>query len=116
MDQAVAAFFDSRNAAEKATDDLLDLGVPQAAMTMAEGHDEGAPPREMPGEGGGLFGVLNGAILPQPAGSETDETTSTHQGWIVTVEIDDERFERAVRLLGRDGSIIRDGRADGETG
>jgi hypothetical protein len=114
MDHAVAAFFESRAAAEKALDDLSQLGVPRDAMTMAEGHDEGAPPRELPGEGSGLFGVLNGAALP--AGSETADTAATRQGWIVTVEVDDDRYQRAVRLLGRDGSVIRDDRADAATG
>jgi hypothetical protein len=115
MNQAVAAFFDNRSAAEGAMDDLLDLGVPRDAMTMAEGNDEGAA-REMPGEGGGLFGVLDDTILPHPAGSETAGTASSRTGWIVTVEVDDERYERAVRRLGRDGSIIRDARADADIG
>jgi hypothetical protein len=116
MDQAVAAFFDSRSAAEAAMDELFDLGVPRETMTMAEGHDEGAATREMPGEGGGLFGVLDDTILPHPAGSETADAASSRTGWIVTVEVDDERYERAVRRLGRDGSIIRDARADADIG
>jgi hypothetical protein len=108
---AIAAFFDVRDEAEEAIDQLLGLGCSREEITLAEDHHETGAGPETPGEGGGLYGVLNDAIIrdgAEPAG----DGGAARDGWVVTLEVDEQRYERAIRILGGNGSILRDERND----
>ncbi len=111
IEQAVAAFFGSRRSAEEAVERLLDLGVDRDAITLAEDHGEVTAPPETPGEGGGLFGVLGGIVPEEPEGAAERERRAS-EGWIVTVEVGDDHYDRTITILGQAGSIIRDEHTD----
>ena len=108
---AIAAFFDVRDEAEEAIDQLLGLGCSREEITLAEDHNETGAAPETPGEGGGLYGVLNDAIIRDGAQPAVG-SGAARDGWVVTVEVDEQRYERAIRILGDNGSILRDERND----
>jgi hypothetical protein len=110
----VTAFFDSRSDAENAIERLVDAGISRDGIRFMPG-DERDPPDD-PGaarrtEPGGFWGALGGWFLP-------DEDRHTYAeglrrgGYLISVSVADEHYERVLDILDDEGTIDLDERAD----
>ncbi len=110
----VTAFFDSRSDAEDAIERLADAGVPRDSIRFMPG-DERDPPDDA-GEGArtephGLWDSLGDMFLP-------DEDRGTYAeglrrgGYLISVHVGDEQYERVLDILDDEGTIDIDERAE----
>ena len=110
----VTAFFDSRSDAEDAIERLADAGVPRDSIRFMPG-DERDPPDDA-GEGArteprGLWDSLGDMFLP-------DEDRGTYAeglrrgGYLISVHVSDEQYERVLDILDDEGTIDIDERAE----
>ena len=109
----VTAFFDSRSDAEDAIERLADAGVPRDSIRFMPG-DERDPPDDAGdaarAEPRGLWDSLGGLFLP-------DEDRGTYAeglrrgGYLISVHVSDEQYERVLDILDDEGTIDIDERA-----
>ena len=110
----VTAFFDSRSDAEDAIERLADAGVPRDSIRFMPG-DERDPPDDAGDaartEPHGLWDSLGGLFLP-------DEDRGTYAeglrrgGYLISVHVSDEQYERVLDILDDEGTIDIDERAE----
>ena len=110
----VTAFFDSRSDAEDAIERLADAGVPRDSIRFMPG-DERDPPDDAGDaartERRGLWDSLGDMFLP-------DEDRGTYAeglrrgGYLISVHVSDEQYERVLDILDDEGTIDIDERAE----
>ena len=110
----VTAFFDSRSDAEDAIERLADAGVPRDSIRFMPG-DERDPPDDAGDaartEPRGLWDSLGDLFLP-------DEDRGTYAeglrrgGYLISVHVSDEQYERVLDILDDEGTIDIDERAE----
>jgi hypothetical protein len=110
----VTAFFDSRSDAEDAIERLVDAGMSRDSIRFMPG-DERDPPDDPAAArrtgAHGFWGALGGWFLP-------DEDRHTYAeglrrgGYLISVNANDEQYERVLDILDDEGTIDIDERAD----
>jgi uncharacterized protein (TIGR02271 family) len=110
----VTAFFDTRSDAEDAIERLADAGVPRDSIRFMPG-DERDPPDDAGDaartEPRGLWDSLGDMFLP-------DEDRGTYAeglrrgGYLISVHVSDEQYERVIDILDDEGTIDIDERAE----
>jgi uncharacterized protein (TIGR02271 family) len=110
----VTAFFDSRSDVEDAIERLADAGVPRDSIRFLPG-DERDPPDDAGDaartEPRGLWDSLGDMFLP-------DEDRGTYAeglrrgGYLISVHVSDEQYERVLDILDDEGTIDIDERAE----
>lgn len=120
--RAVTAFFDSRDAAEHARDDLVAAGFTPDAISLAGGDTTGDRPADDPvlPEEGGFWHALKEFFMP-----DQDRYTYAEGlrrgGFVLSVTVANDAYDRALDILDADGAVDIDERerswlAEGWTG
>jgi uncharacterized protein (TIGR02271 family) len=109
MQRTVAAFFDKREAAERAEENLIAAGFPRTSVRLIPGNEPrsaGAQPRQSEG----FWEALKDFFFP-----EEDRYTYAEGlrrgGYLVTASASDARYEKALEILDNEGTIDIDERA-----
>ena len=108
--RTLTAFFDTRDAAEKATDDLVTAGIPREHVKLTEGADAGSTVSSTATrDAKGFWEELKDIFVP-------DEDRYTYAeglrrgGYLLSVRSDEANYNRVMDILDRDGAIDMDER------
>jgi len=106
--RTVSAFFDTREAASNAVDELVKAGFPRASLSLVEGSKQ--PGASTADHDGGFWEALKDFFFP-----EEDRYTYTEGlrrgGYLVTARTADANYQRALQILDREGAVDIDQRA-----
>ena len=111
--RTITAFFDSREAAQKATDDLVAAGVPQQHIRLTEGGTASATtetPRATADKG--IWDELKDLFLPDEDRYAYSEGLS-RGGYLLAVRVEEGTYNRAMEILDTDGAVDMDEREAG---
>ena len=108
--RTLTAFFDARDAAKKATDDLVSAGIPREHVKLTEGADTGsAVSATATRDAKGFWEELKDIFVP-------DEDRYTYAeglrrgGYLLSVRSDEANYNRVMDILDQDGAIDMDER------
>ena len=108
--RTLTAFFDTRDAAKKATDDLVAAGIPREHVKLTEGADAGsAVSATATHDAKGFWEELKDIFVP-------DEDRYTYAeglrrgGYLLSVRSDEANYNRVMDILDQDGAIDMDER------
>ena len=110
--RTITAFFDKRDAAERAVENLTAAGFPRASVRLIPGNEpSSATARSQPGESEGFWEALKDFFFP-----EEDRYTYAEGlrrgGYLVLVTTStSDRYEKALEILDNEGTIDIDERA-----
>jgi uncharacterized protein (TIGR02271 family) len=108
-ERMLTAFFESREAADRAIEKLVSNGTPRSSTRLLAGTPSGPTGSSAP-EGGGLWETLKAMFLP-------DEDRHTYAeglrrgGYLVSVRVGEDEQARALDILDDEGTINIDERA-----
>ncbi len=106
--RSVTAFFDTRDAADHARDDLVVAGVPSAAVRVAGGQTTAAEPAHPHG----FWESLKEFFVPDEDRHMYAEGLR-RGGFAVSVETDSAAYDRVLEILDRDGAVDMEERSAG---
>ena len=106
--RSVTAFFDTRDAADQARDDLVAAGVPSAAVRVAGGQTTMAEPPHPHG----FWESLKEFFVPAEDRHMYAEGLR-RGGFALSVETDSAAYDRVLDILDRDGAVDMDERSAG---
>ncbi len=106
--RSVTAFFDTRDAADHARDDLVAAGVPSAAVRVAGGQTAMAEPPHPHG----FWESLKEFFVPDEDRHMYAEGLR-RGGFAVSVETDATAYDRVLEILDRDGAVDMEERSAG---
>ena len=108
--RTLTAFFDTRDAARKATDDLVAAGIPREHVKLTEGADTASTASSTATrDAKGFWEELKDIFVP-------DEDRYTYAeglrrgGYLLSVRSDEANYNRVMDILDRDGAIDMDER------
>ncbi|WP_205587501.1 hypothetical protein [Rhizobium jaguaris] len=105
---ALSAFFDDESDAEKASEELMEAGIPKDAITMTPGNR----PDVAPIDHIGFVDALNGFFFTEEQRKNYAEALR-RGGVLVTVqEVSREQHDAALKILTERGSIDMDERVE----
>ena len=106
--RSISAFFDTKGAAQKAVDDLIDAGIPRGQVEFVEGRAqtaEAAKPREEMG----FWAALTNLFMPEQDRYAYSEGLN-RGGYLLVVRCDEAMYPRVLELLDTDGAVDLDDR------
>lgn len=111
--RTITAFFDSREAAQKATDDLVTAGVPRQHIRLTEGGTS-ASTTETPKATNdkGFWDELKDLFIPDEDRSVYSEGLR-RGGYLLAVRVEEATYNKAMDILDTDGAIDMDEREAG---
>ena len=109
--RTVTAFFDSRAAAQKATDDLIAAGVPREHIRMTEGSGGTSVGTSTPTSSAekGFWDELKDLFLPDQDRYGYAEGLR-RGGYLLAVRVEEAYYTRAMDILDTDGAVNMDER------
>ena len=107
--RTITAFFDTREAAEKATEGLVSLGVARHQILMTEGDSEAAATETTPHADMGFWESLKSIFLPDEDRHSYAEGLR-RGGYLLSVETDETLYDRALEVVDSDGAVDMDER------
>ena len=106
--RTITAFFDTREAAQRASDDLVAAGIPQRHIRLTEGGQTGTATTASTGEKG-FWDELKDLFLPDEDRYGYAEGLR-RGGFLLSVKADEAMYTQVVDVLDRDGAINMDER------
>jgi len=110
--RTITAFFDEREPAARAVENLVEAGLPRASVRLVPGNEQSSTAsRTEPAETESFWETLKEFFLP-------DEDRSTYAeglrrgGYLVTASIAGANYEEALQILDAEGTIDIDERAE----
>ena len=108
--RTITAFFDTRGAAQKATDDLVAIGVPRQHIRLTEGAGTTATTEKVSATADkGFWEELKDLFLPEEDRYGYAEGLR-RGGFLLSVEADEAMYNQVLDILDNDGSVDMDER------
>lgn len=107
--RTLTAFFDSRDMAQKAHDDLVALGIPRQHVRLTEGSGTPETATDTTTGGKGFWEELKDLFLPNEDRYGYAEGLA-RGGHLVSVQVEEGLYNQAVDVLDRDGAVDMDER------
>ena len=108
--RTLTAFFDTRDAAKKATDDLVAAGIPREHVKLTEGTDTGSTAgATATRDPKGFWEELKDIFVPDEDRYTYAEGLS-RGGYLLSVRSDEANYNRVMDILDQDGAIDMDER------
>jgi hypothetical protein len=106
--RVITAFFDTREAAQTASDNLISLGVHPHQMQLTEGHSDLARDTTRPADTG-FWESLKNTLLPQEDHHSYAEGLR-RGGYLLSAQVDNDLYGRALEVVDTDGAVNMDER------
>lgn len=109
--RSVSAFFDAHGAAQKATDDLIAVGIPRQQITLTAGDAAGTSvsDRAVASQDKGFMASLKDLFLPDEDQYAYAEGLR-RGGYLLTVHTDEANYDQVLGILDSDGAVDMDQR------
>ena len=107
--RTITAFFDTKAAAQKATDDLVATGIPREHIMIKEGDASGAVEPAQVTHDKGFWAELKDLFIPDEDRYGYAEGLR-RGGYLLAVRVEEANYNRAIDILDQDGSIDMDQR------
>ena len=108
----VTAFFDKRDAADRAAEALASLGVPRERVQITEGAEGGAAGAKVQPADKGFWEELKGLFLPDEDRYGYAEGLR-RGGYLLSAQVEDAHYEQAIEVLDSEGAVNMDEREAG---
>ena len=108
-DRTVAAFFDTRAAAEKARVDVMQAGVPSDMVSIVEGRQNTASTAATQTQGQGFWESVKDLFAPDEDKHAYAEGLS-RGGYLLTAHMSEAHYDQVLEILDREGAVDMDER------
>ena len=105
---ALSAFFDDESDAEKASEELMEAGIPKDAITMTPGNRPDVPPIDHIG----FIDALTGFFFTEEQRKNYAEALRRGGVLLTVQEVSKEQHDTALNILAERGSIDMDERVE----
>lgn len=102
--RTITAFFDSRADVQKATDQLVALGIPRQHIRLTEGADTSGTGTAAATHDKGFWDELKDLFLPEEDRYGYAEGLR-RGGYLLSVQVDDALYDQAIDVLDTDGAV-----------